>query len=177
MFKKILVPCDGSDLAGQAVFPYVEDFGKETGAQIVILRVVQSPPGRSGTHFRAGAPEMPISLPETPEDVSIGRHPIYRDQEIASAVHEARSSVAKPEHLLRERGVHVRAEVILGEPADEIIEYAEQENFDLIVLCSHGSSGIRRWVFGSVTEKVLRGTTVPVLVIRPEEWAQKRKDE
>ena len=177
MFKKILVPCDGSDLARQAVFPYVEDLGKEAGAQIVILRVVQPPPRRSGAHFRPGAPEMPISLPETPDDVDIAQHPIYRDQEIASAVHEARRSVAKPEHMLRERGVHVRSEVILGEAAEEIIEYAEQENFDLIVMCSHGSSGIRRWVFGSVTEKVLRGTAVPVLVIRPEEWAQKRKDE
>jgi nucleotide-binding universal stress UspA family protein len=177
MFKKILVPCDGSDLAGQAVFPYVEDLGKQTGAEVTLLQVIPAPSGRSGAHFRAGAPEMPISLPETPEDVDIAQHPIYKDQEIASAQAGARSSVAKPQHMLRERGVHVRSEVILGEPAEEIVEYAEQENFDLIVMCSHGSSGIRRWVFGSVTEKVLRGTAVPVLVIHPEEWAQKRGHE
>ena len=52
-----------------------------------------------------------------------------------------------------------------------IIEFAEKEDFDLIVMCSHGSGGVRRWVFGSVTDKVLRGTSIPVLVIRPEEWS------
>lgn len=177
MFKKILVPCDGSELAKRTVFPYVEDLGKQTGAEVTLLQVIHAPSGRSGAHFRAGAPEIPISLPETPDDVDIAQHPIYRDQEIASAEQEARRSVAKPEHMLRERGVHVRSEVILGEAAEEIIEYAQQENFDLIVMCSHGSSGIRRWVFGSVTEKVLRGTALPVLVIRPEEWVQKREHE
>ena len=169
MFEKILVPCDGSDLAQRSVFPYVENLGEATGAEIIILRVVPSPPGRSGTAFRAGAPEMPISLPETPEDAHVARHPIYRDQEIASAEGEARRSVAQAETILRDKGIDVRSEVLLGDPAEEIIDYAEKEGADLIIMCSHGSGGIRRWVFGSVTEKVLRGSTTPVLVIRPEE--------
>jgi len=78
---------------------------------------------------------------------------------------------------LRDKGVKVRSQVLLGDPAEEIIDYAENEGVDLIVMCSHGASGIRRWVFGSVTEKVLRGTATPVLVIRPkqlEEAATKR---
>jgi nucleotide-binding universal stress UspA family protein len=169
MLKKILVPCDGSDLAQRSVFPYVQDLGNQMGAEVIILRVIPSPPGRSGTAFRAGAPEMPISLPETPEDAHVARHPIYRDQEIASAEDEARRSLTKAEAMLRDKGVEVRSQVLLGDPAEEIIDYAEKEDFDLIVMCSHGSSGIRRWVFGSVTEKVLRGTTTPVLVIRPSE--------
>lgn len=177
MFKKILVPCDGSDLAQRAVFPRVEDLGKQVGAEVIILRVIPSPPGRSGTAFRAGAPQMPISLPETPEDARIARHPIYRDQEIASAEDEARRSLTKAEAMLRDKGVKVRSQILLGDPAEEIIDYAENEGVDLIVMCSHGASGIRRWVFGSVTEKVLRGTATPVLVIRPkqlEEAATKR---
>lgn len=176
MFKKILVPCDGSELAQRTVFPYVEDLGKRTDAELVILRVIPTPGGRSGAHLRAGAPEMPIALPETAEDVDVAEHPIYKDQEIASSEAAARSSVAKAERMLREHGVDVRSQVLLGEPAEEIIEYAEKEDFDLIVICSHGSSGIRRWVFGSVTEKVLRGTRIPVLVIRPEEWGRRQPD-
>ncbi|TKJ29689.1 MAG: hypothetical protein CEE40_07560 [Chloroflexi bacterium B3_Chlor] len=177
MFKKILAPCDGSDLAEQAVFPYVEDLGKRTGAEVIILRVIRPPVGRSGTAFRAAAPEMPISLPETPEDAHVARHPIYRDQEIASAEAQARRSVAKAQTMFREKGVEVRAEVVMGDPAEEIIDFADKQDVDLIIMCSHGAGGIRRWVFGSVTEKVLRGTTTPVLVIRPEELEKRRKTE
>jgi len=167
MFRKILVPCDGSDLAQRSVFPWVEELGKALDAEVIILRVIPSPPGRSGVAFRAGAPEMPISLPETPEDARVARHPIYRDQEIASAEDEARRSLIKAEAMLRDAGVKVRSHILLGDPAEEIIDYADKEDVDLIVICSHGAGGIRRWVFGSVTEKVLRGTTTPVLVIRP----------
>ena len=177
MISRILVPCDGSDLAQRAVFPYVEELGKATGAEVIILRVVASPPGRSGVAFRAGAPEMPISLPETPEDAHIARHPIYRDQEIASAENDARRSVTKAEAMLRGKEIEVRSQVLLGDPAEEIIDYAAKEDIDLIIMCSHGSSGIRRWVFGSVTEKVLRGTTTPVLVIRPEELEKQKANE
>lgn len=168
MFKKILVPCDGSELAQKAVFPHIEELAEALDAEIIILRVVRTPAGRSGTAFRAGAPEMPISLPVTPEDAHIARHPIFKDQEIASAEAEARRSVAHAESMLRDKGINVRSEVLLGHPAEEIIEYAKGQNIDLIVMCSHGRSGVGRWVFGSVTEKVLRGSRTPILVIRPD---------
>ena len=169
MFKRILAPCDGSELAEKSVFPRVEALAKAMDAEIIILRVIPVPSGRSGTAFKPGAPEFPMSLPVTPEDARVARHPIYKDQEIASAEGEARRSVTEVATMLREKGLTVRSEVLLGQPAEEIIDYAEKEGVDLIVMCSHGSSGIRRWVFGSVTEKVLRGATTPVLVIRPEE--------
>ncbi len=173
MIKKILVPCDGSDLAQRAVFPYVQELAAKTGGELFILQVIDAPAGRSGTAFRAAVPEMPIAVPETPEDAHIARHPIYRDQEIASAVDEARRSARKAEGMLREQGLNVHSQVLMGDPAEEIIDFADKENMDLIIMCSHGASGIRRWVFGSVTEKVLRGTTVPVLVIRPQELEQR----
>jgi nucleotide-binding universal stress UspA family protein len=167
MFKKILVPCDGSDLARESVFPQVEDLAKSMDAEVIILRVVPVPAGRSGTAFRPGTPELPEPLPVTPEDVEVARHPIYKDQEIASAEAEAKHSVSQAEAMLREKGVSARSVVLLGQPADEIIDYAEDENADLIVMCTHGRSGLGRWLFGSVTEKVLRGAKTPVMVIRP----------
>jgi nucleotide-binding universal stress UspA family protein len=176
MFKKILVPCDGSELAQESVFPYVEDLAKSMDAEITILTVVPSPSGRSGSAFKPGAPEMPIPLPVTPEDAHAARHPIYRDQEIASAEAEARRSVSEAEALLRDRGVNVHSEVLLGVPADQIIDYAQEQDADLIVMCSHGGSGVGRWVFGSVTEKVLRGAGTPVLVIRPPECSKETDD-
>jgi nucleotide-binding universal stress UspA family protein len=173
MFKKILVPCDGSELAQDSVFPQVEALARATEAEIIIVRVVPAPTGRSGSAFKPGVPELPIPLPVTPEDARTARHPIYRDQEIASAEAEARHSVAQAEAMLRERGLHVRSEVLLGQPAEEIVDFANEENADLIVMCSHGKSGIGRWVFGSVTEKVLRGSNTPILIIRPAELQNK----
>jgi nucleotide-binding universal stress UspA family protein len=168
VFKKILVPCDGSELAQESVFPHVEELAEAMDAEIIILRVVSAPAGRSGTAFRADAAEMPISLPVTPEDARIARHPIYKDQEIASAEAEARHSVSRAVAMLHEKGIRARSAVLLGHPAEEIIEYATGQNIDLIVMCSHGRSGVGRWVFGSVTEKVLRGSQTPILVIRPQ---------
>ena len=169
MFKKILVPCDGSDLARESVFPQVEDLAKSMDAEVIILRVIPAPAGRSGAAFMPGSPEMPAPLPVTEEDVELARYPIYRDQEIASAEAEARHSVSEAEAMLRSKGVSARSEVLLGQPAEEIIDYANVKNADLIVMCSHGRSGLGRWVFGSVTEKVLRAARTPVLVIRPGE--------
>lgn len=167
MFRKILVPCDGSDLASESVFPQVEDLARSMDAEVIILRVVPAPSGRSGSAFKPGLPEMPAPLPVTAEDVKVARYPIYKDQEIASAEAEARHSVSQAEAMLRERGIKARSEVLLGQPAEEIIDYAQEENVDLIVMCTHGRSGLGRWVFGSVTEKVLRAAQTPVLVIRP----------
>jgi nucleotide-binding universal stress UspA family protein len=169
MFRKIIVPCDGSDLARESVFPQVEDLAKSMGAEVVIVRVVPVPAGRSGSAFKPGTPELPAPLPVTAEDVEVALHPIYKDQAIASAEAEARHSVSQAEAMLREKGISARSEVLLGQPAEEIIDYAKEENADLIIMCTHGRSGLGRWLFGSVTEKVLRGAKTPVLVIRPED--------
>ena len=60
----------------------------------------------------------------------------------------------------------VRAELTIGHPAEEIICYADENKFDLIVMATHGRSGIGRWALGSVAEKVLRASKVPVLLAR-----------
>lgn len=173
MYKRILVPCDGSDLAQGAVFPHVVELGKHPGTEVVILRVIRAPVGRSATAYRARAPEMPVALPENEQDAHVAHHPIYKDQEIASAEDEARRSVAGAASVLKEQGVNVVTEVVIGDPAEEIVDYAAEKGVDLIVMCSHGRGGLSRWVFGSVTEKVLRATTVPLLVIRPEALQRK----
>lgn len=173
MYKRILVPCDGSDLAQKAVFPHVVELGRHPDTEVVILRVIPAPTGRSGTAYRARAPGMTVALPENEEDARAAHHPIYKDQEIASAEDEARRSVAGAASVLREQGVNVSTEVLIGDPAEAIVDYAADRDVDLIVMCSHGRGGLSRWVFGSVTEKVLRGTTTPLLVIRPQELQNK----
>jgi len=63
------------------------------------------------------------------------------------------------------KDITVFASVVWGDPADEIINYQKEKGIDLIVIATHGRTGWRRWVFGSVTEKVVRQPTCPVLTI------------
>jgi nucleotide-binding universal stress UspA family protein len=65
---------------------------------------------------------------------------------------------------LKEKGVAAKTEILAGNPAEEIIKYSQKNNVDLIIMSTRGRSGISRWVFGSVAEKVIRNSTVPVLI-------------
>jgi nucleotide-binding universal stress UspA family protein len=70
------------------------------------------------------------------------------------------------EKQLRDRGFNVMIESRLGKPAEEIINYANQNKVDLIIMASHGRSGVSRWAYGSEADKVLRSSCVPVLLVK-----------
>jgi nucleotide-binding universal stress UspA family protein len=108
-----------------------------------------------------------MSLPGSEYDEVPARHPIYREQEIESLRVETERSLAKVRERLSQTVSKVRVEVAFGRPAKAIVEYAERETVDLIVLSTHGRTGFGRWVFGGVADRVLRATTIPVLLIRP----------
>jgi len=136
---KILVPLDGSALAEAAMWKAVE-LGT-TGTMLVLLRAAE-------------AYRMP------------GADPI---QAQINAVHEAEEYLGAVAARAKEAGIdHVETHVWYGPPAAAIIEAAEAEGADLIVMSSHGRSGLGRLILGSVAESVLRGTRTPVLVLRPE---------
>jgi nucleotide-binding universal stress UspA family protein len=161
VFKKVLVPLDGSELA-EAVLPYVENLGKWCAAEVILLQVIAT------AIYRPPTGDMPMPpLPESAEDVDIAHHPIYREQEMASLRAEAERSLAGVRERLSKAGLQARVEVLFGQPAERIVEYAMKEEVDLIAMATHGRSGFSRWVFGSVAEKILRATALPILLIRP----------
>jgi nucleotide-binding universal stress UspA family protein len=80
---------------------------------------------------------------------------------------EARDYLDRIAAEFRAEGYTVGMEISNLPPADAILDYAESQNVDLICLATHGRSGISRFVFGSVTQKVVQAAPVPVLVIRP----------
>jgi len=63
-------------------------------------------------------------------------------------------------------GAKMKAEIIKGRPAETLAEYAEKNQIDLIVIATHGRSGVSRWVWGSVADRLLRAACVPVLMVR-----------
>jgi nucleotide-binding universal stress UspA family protein len=146
----------------------VEDLGKRCTAEVILLQVVTIPSNRATAIYRPPKGDMPMQpLPESAEDVTIVQHPIYREQEMASLRAEAERSLTGARERLSKVGLEVRVEVLFGRPAEKIVEYAMREEMDLIAMATHGRSGFSRWVFGSVAEKVLRATALPILLIRP----------
>lgn len=154
MYQKIMVPLDGSELA-ECVLPHVESIAKGCSApNVVFVRVVE-----------------PVQLPITA--VSYGG-PAFAGEDAAKVRKELdeHNKTAAQEYLgdiIRRSnydGTTLQAEAIMGKPADSLAEYAEKKGVDLIVMATHGRSGISRWVWGSVADRILHAASVPVLIVR-----------
>jgi nucleotide-binding universal stress UspA family protein len=144
MFKNILIPLDGSTLSEQAVhqLPHVAD--KE--AIIHLLQIVRIP-----------KPSIePEALPTMP--------PTEAEEQL---LNEARTYLNGKVNELRLAGFDVRGSVLPGDdPAYQIVSYASNKGIDLIVMSTHSRGGIKKLVFGSVTNDVVRHAPCPVLVVR-----------
>jgi len=142
MYKKILVPLDGSELAQKALVQ-AEQLARAFGAEIILFEVV---------------PFMPIY--GSPELVT----PLIVDENQKESVERY---LAKLADELKAKGLNVTTMVKTGQQvALEIIDVSKTRGVDLIVMCTHGRSGITRWVLGSVTLKILTRAETPVLLIR-----------
>ena len=145
MFKKILVPLDGSELSESALTNVI-DITTDCHALEVILMKIREPldPNVIGTLDAKVAVELDQA---------------YRD--------EAADYLDKIVENLKKKGIHAKTEVLSGNPAEEIIKYSQKNDIDLIIMSTRGRSGISRLVFGSVAEKVIRNSTIPVLIKPP----------
>lgn len=144
MYKRILVPLDGSDIAEQAM-PYAQLLTRGLKANIELLRVYSTPPAELSDPARG----------------------VYLSQICETFKNMAEDYLGEQAAILRKEGLSVATVVLEGDAAGHIVSEAEKEPDTLIVICSHGRSGITRWVMGSVTDKVLRATSAPMLIIRP----------
>ena len=144
LIKKILLPLDGSEL-GEAAITYGEALGGALDAELVLFQVVQ-----------------PAAIVEPTEVGVLYSQPITDESGKASAM-DYLNNFRK---LLGKRGLKVSSAIAVGSPPDKIIDYTKENAIDLITMSSHGRTGIGRWVFGSVTDKVLHAGDTPVLVVR-----------
>lgn len=145
MFKRILVPVDGSDTATHALQEAI-NLVKDQGAQLRLVHVV--------------------------DEVNINLETEYAIKEFVEALHKSgRAILAKAEALAHAAGIPTETGLLELTPmgrhiADAIIEEAARWPADLIVIGTHGRRGINRLLLGSVAEKVVHGATTPVLLIR-----------
>lgn len=147
MYKKILVPLDGSEISEQALEHVKELMPVPSTTEIVLLRVVDP----LATTY-AGGTDAAIEV-------------AVQIQKKAEA--EAASYLKKVAGELEEMGIEVKTVLTVGLPADVILDYARQNGVDLIIMSTHGRSGISRWLFGSVAEKIIRHSQLPVLISPP----------
>jgi len=153
MYKKIMVPLDGSKLA-ESVLPHVEAIAKGINAEEVILvGVTERYPSyilsyRPITDYRQSTEEE--FVPEA----------------VGKMEKQAQKYLNRVAKRLEAKGIKTETLVLLGDPAEEITLNAELYRVDLIIMASHGRSGISRWTHGSVADKVFRASSVPVLMVR-----------
>jgi nucleotide-binding universal stress UspA family protein len=146
MYKNIMVPLDGSELA-ECVLPHVEAFVKGFNlSDVTLVRVVEPE-----THYYYG------EVHEDPQTVA---------QREADRKASAQDYLNKVANRIKSEGTMVRTEVFVGRVTESLTDYAEKNDIELILIATHGRSGVTRWVRGSVADKILRSANVPVLMVR-----------
>ncbi|MDH7499427.1 MAG: universal stress protein [candidate division NC10 bacterium] len=146
MYQRILVPLDGSELA-ECVLPHVEAISKGCKAkEVILVRVVEA-----------------LELP-TRGGLAFSQEELHRMESArrSEAEHYLQQLVGR----LQERGLGVQSELLEGKAAEVIADYAKENGVDLIVIATHGRSGISRWFWGSVADRILRSACVPVLMVK-----------
>ena len=174
MFKKILVPLDGSSLSEQ-VIPLATEL-LDGGAEEATLFTVGQPP--KATRLRRKGLRRPFPLAALGGTLSGDVVPAIpdvsaetRDQAIEREEHKLLMYLDRAGRPLVTTGRPVHGAVRIGDPARELIDFAREGGFDLVVMATHGRSGLRQTLQGSVTAEVIRSGVAPVLVVRPKQQA------
>jgi len=146
MYQKILAPLDGSKLA-ECVLPHVEALAGGCRVKEVVFAQVVVP-------FR-----MPIA-----SDYALPLEEVARID--AQTMAEAERYLKQVQGKIRLNGTSMQSKVLRGTPAEALSDYAARNGVDLMVIATHGRSGVSRWVWGSVADRILRSACVPVLMVR-----------
>jgi len=163
MYKKILVPLDGSKLA-ECALPHVEVLAKGCDtAEVILVSVTERVQG-----YRAieGSSEPAVGSGGGWLGSSQAPHQQLVPEAFGKKEKQAQRYLDRIAKEMTAKGINVSTDVLLWKPAEAIVGYSKQLGCDLIVMASHGRSGPSRWAHGSVADKVLRGSCIPVLMIR-----------
>ena len=141
MYRRVMLPLDGSPQA-EEVLPHALTLAKLRGAEVVLVRVLRPFPAG----FGASEGTM--------------RQAMERTREMASRY------LGEVADRFAEEGIAAESVVLEGEPHSEILRFAEAKCIDMIMISARGRSGWSRWLMGSVADRVVRGASVSVLLVR-----------
>ncbi len=159
LYQRILVPLDGSELAN-TILPYVRKLAACTGAEVLLMQVVPEPaPDVIMTRAQFGWERTMSS------SIASGSGELARWIEHATAA--ARDRLDAVATVLTESGIRTETTVSVGRAAEAILDTAESRGADLIAMATHGYGGLRRFLMGSVADRVVQHAHAPVLLVRP----------
>lgn len=156
MYNRILVPLDGSPLAEEAL-PYAVEIAKKFESELYLLRVVS--PGASTAFITPGGMMAEPSMGSAVEAEILAQ---AQEEQMAGA----RDYLDKMVRKLSDTGLQVCFDVMEGSPGTAIMHFAHKLSIELIVLTTHGRTGLMRMVMGSVADQIIRQCGCPVLLIR-----------
>lgn len=159
MFKRILVPLDGSALAEQAIY-HAEQFARIFGSKIILLQVLDP----------AFFHENPISVDPLNWQIRKKKAEIYLEEVTkrmnADFLEDPMPSVDFEFRETESPKSRVEYAISEGKAAESIVNFAHQENIDLLIISTHGAGGLSRWNISSITQKVIDMIYLPILLIR-----------
>jgi nucleotide-binding universal stress UspA family protein len=148
MYKRIMVPLDGSKLA-ECVFPHLETIVKGSPSpEVIVVQAVE-----------------PLSVPygrEIAKFTSLEQVKAFETHQKAEAEKYLKETLAR----LKKTGVNARADLVYGKAGEALSDYATKNEVDLVVIATHGRSGLSRWAWGSVADRLLHSLQVPLLMVR-----------
>ena len=154
MYSQILVPLDGSNSA-EAALTHGQAIARDSGATVHLLRVVEHLDEIS----MARAGDGGFAASEYSLDLA---------RRLSSEKkHQAEEYLERVASPLKEAGVQVETAVLEGDASEQVVEYANEHSVDLIVMSTRGRGAIRRFLVGSVTDRVIRTSEIPVIAIPP----------
>jgi len=153
--RTLLVALSGSDISA-IVIPHAIALAKQKGSpmDVVLMEVVEPP--ITPTYYSPELTGMPLNWGQ------------FVEQEIARSKKAAQEYLSGVEKQFRDEGINVRSIVLTGKPAEEIVSYADKNPYTVVIMATHGRTGLSRLVYGSVAQSVLYGITNPMVLIRPQ---------
>lgn len=142
MYRKILVPLDGSKVA-EGVLPHAKSLAYSEGAELILLTVGANP-----------------ALDYAFSDPGLAQQAIQEQEDRSSKY------ITEIETQLKSAGFKTSTQMRVGSVADVILGVAEELQVDVIAMSTHGRTGPARWLLGSIAERVVRNSNIPVLLIR-----------
>ncbi len=145
-YTKVLVPLDTSDWAERAL-PHASEIARANNAELVLLHVIQ-------THTSEYTPQVTLAGMDELSDQNTAQVKAY---------------LQGLRNQLKIEGVKAHYAIVESrKPAETICEFASEEDIDLIVMSTHGRTGLARFLFGSIAHKIMQTVRVPVMLVRPE---------
>jgi nucleotide-binding universal stress UspA family protein len=167
--NRVLIPLDGSSFS-ERILPIARRYLQPAENELILLQVAQPPDGGTGAIADLVADDMlqdRIIPSLSPAQMAAARHPTYTSQIEDSVVASLEAAMSPIANELRDNGYAVSTLVEFGDPAPVIEQAIGYHHIDLVAMTTHGRTGLRRAVLGSVAEHTLRHVSVPLLLLHP----------